>query len=110
VQAHLCRNVIASYGSATSGRIALAHLDWLAELPNAVGFVAPHTEVEIVDDKGARLQPGERGQLRCRTEFYSELCAADSVEQAAPVAPWWNSGAVGWLRADDMLFVEHEPQ
>jgi acyl-CoA synthetase (AMP-forming)/AMP-acid ligase II len=103
IQAHLGRNVIAGYGSGEVGRVALSNFDMLAARPGAVGFVAPHATNEIVDDQDNLLRPGEAGRLRCRTEFYEEVCAASDPERRK--SAWWYPGKIGRLDNDGMLCI-----
>lgn len=105
IQTRLCRNVIAGYGSAESGRIALANFDMISDVPEAVGFVVPHATVQIVDDNDAPLPPGAVGRVRCRTEFYSQLQTAAGSGSSAFNDPWWDSGDLGRLGNDGMLSI-----
>jgi len=103
IQTHLCHNVLAGYESAEAGRIALASLDALSGVPDAVGFVAPHATVEIVDDNDKPVTPGELGRLRCRTEYYLEVAAANKLDHAGE--PWWYPRRFGRLGSDGLLCI-----
>lgn len=105
VQTHLCRNVIGGYDSAECGRVALANFDRIADLPQAVGFVVPHASVEVVDDNDTPLAAGKLGRVRCCTEFYLRLAAANDSERRAASDPWWYPGDLGRLGSDGMLCI-----
>jgi len=106
IQNHLCRNVIAGYGSSESGRIALANFDMIADRPEAVGFVVPHATVEIVDDNDTPFPPGEVGRVRCRTEYFCRMFAANNPERASEANDkWWYPGDLGRLTSDGMLCI-----
>lgn len=109
IQTHLCRNVIAGYGSGTSGQIALAHFDMITDIAGAVGFVVPGAAVDIIDDNGISLPSGKQGRVRCRSNFSSKVFAASNPELAKNSADfWWYSGEVGQLGHDGILCIFEE--
>jgi len=104
IRSHVCRNIIAGYGAEEGGRVAIANFDMLADKEGAAGFVAPHAVVEILDDRGNLLKPGETGRLRCRTEVYSKVFSASNPGSDENSA-WWYPGSVARLDADGMLYL-----
>jgi len=104
IHARLCRNIIAGFGTAETGRVAIANFDTLADRPGAVGYVAPHATVEVVGDNGNPLGPGEAGRLRCRTEFFAEVAAASGAEGGGDSA-WWYPGQSGRCGDDGMIYI-----
>ena len=61
LKSHLCTNVILSYASTEAGTAAIAPYDVIAHIPDAVGYVVPGVEVEIVDHLGTTLPNRIRG-------------------------------------------------
>lgn len=104
IQAHLARSVITGYSAVEAGRIALASYDAVAGVAGAVGFVLPGVHVEIVDDAGVALPPGQDGWMRCRSEYFARVFAANHADRAGTAdAAWWHSGERGRLTGDGML-------
>ena len=73
IKNHLCRNIIIAYSSTEAGTAALAPYDMIADIPNAVGFVVPEAEVEIVDRDDNRLPLGTEGFVRLRRPNLSKI-------------------------------------
>jgi acyl-coenzyme A synthetase/AMP-(fatty) acid ligase len=106
VQSRLCRNVTVEYGSTEAGLIALAPYESIAEVPEAVGFVAPWVELEIVDDDNNVLPPDTVGKIRCRTPLFSRSIRANYPELPADSHDiWWYPGDVGRLTRNRILCV-----
>jgi acyl-coenzyme A synthetase/AMP-(fatty) acid ligase len=99
IKNYLCRNVILYYGSTEAGAAALAPHDMIAHIPNAVGFIAPGAQVEIVDAADNVLPVGSEGFVRLRTTQY-----VMNFEIEDPNA-WFYPGDVGWLTADGVLCI-----
>jgi acyl-coenzyme A synthetase/AMP-(fatty) acid ligase len=99
IKNYLCRNVILYYGSTEAGAAALAPHDMIAHIPNAVGFIAPGAQVEIVDAADNVLPVGSEGFVRLRTTQY-----VMNFEIVDPNA-WFYPGDVGWLTADGVLCI-----
>ena len=107
IRTHLCRSVVAGYGSPAAGRIALASYDTLAPLSGAVGFVLPGVEVQIVGESGAAVPAGTVGLVRCRSEYHSRMFAANNPAKGAEANDaWWHSGDRGRLTEDGLLLIE----
>jgi len=99
IKNYLCRNVILTYSSTEAGIVALAPHDMIAHIPNAVGFLVPGAEVEIVDEKDNVLPAGAEGLVRLRTtEFLLNLGIDDPNV-------WFYPGDVGWLTGDGVLCI-----
>ncbi len=99
IENHLCRNVILYYGSTEAGAAALAPHDMIAHIPNAVGFVAPGAQIEIVDAANNVLPVGSEGFVRLRTTQY--VVNFDIVDPN----DWFYPGDIGWLTADGVLCI-----
>jgi long-chain acyl-CoA synthetase len=99
IKKYLCRNVILYYGSTEAGAAALAPHDMIAHIPNAVGFIAPGAQVEIVDAADNVLPVGSEGFVRLRTTQY--VMNFEIVDSNA----WFYPGDIGWLTEDGVLCI-----
>ena len=68
LQAEFCHKIVCRYGSTETGIVAYADAKALTAHDGAVGFVAPWARVEVLDESGAPLAPGQDGELRVRTD------------------------------------------
>jgi acyl-coenzyme A synthetase/AMP-(fatty) acid ligase len=99
IKNHLCRNVILAYSSTEAGIVALAPHDMIAHIPNAVGFLVPDSELQIVDAEDNILPAGSEGFVRLRTvQFLANFQIEDSNT-------WFYSGDVGWLTEEGVLCI-----
>lgn len=106
IQTGLCRNVINVYGSSESGLAAAARYDLIAHVPQAVGFVRPDMQIEIVDVAGNPVPAGQEGLVRGRSRFIAEVFAAHEPEKVAEAADaWWYPGDLGRLTEDGILCI-----
>jgi acyl-CoA synthetase (AMP-forming)/AMP-acid ligase II len=104
VRSALCRNVLSQYGSTEGGVVALAPLDEIAGIPDAVGVVLPWANLEIVDEGGHPLPSGAEGLIRYRTPQLTEnIEAGDGGELPGVRGPWFYPGDVGSLTKDGVL-------
>jgi acyl-coenzyme A synthetase/AMP-(fatty) acid ligase len=99
IKKHLCRNIIIAYSSTEAGVAALAPHDMIADIPNAVGFVIPEAEIQIVDAEGNNLPVGSEGFVRLRT---AQFLANFDIENAET---WYYPGDVGWLTENGVLCI-----
>jgi acyl-coenzyme A synthetase/AMP-(fatty) acid ligase len=106
VQASLCRNVAVEYGSTEASLVAWAPHEMIADIPDAVGFVGPWCELEIVDDTGRPFAPGQEGWIRYRTPFFVKNRAAnDPQEPGGAVGQWYYPGDIGLVTANGALCI-----
>jgi acyl-coenzyme A synthetase/AMP-(fatty) acid ligase len=99
IKNHLCRNVVIAYSSTEAGMVALAPHDMIAQIPDAVGFVIPEAEVQIVDAEDNVLAVGSEGFVRLRTtQFLLNFQITDSNA-------WFYPGDVGWLTEGGVLCI-----
>ena len=103
IRGSLCRNIIMSYASTEAGIAAMAPYEMIADIPGAVGFLTPSTEIEIVDDAGAVLPPGSEGIIRVRTAQYAANFKNGSGERASADKQWFYPGDVGRVTEDGVL-------
>lgn len=106
VQTSLCRNVVVEYGSTEASLVAWAPHEMIAEIPDAVGFVGPWCELEIVDDTGTVVAAGTEGRIRYRTPFFLKNHAANNPQMQGDVASqWYYPGDIGYVTAHGVLCI-----
>ena len=106
IKRNLCRKVIVAYASSEAGMIAIANHDMIANIPNAVGFVSPEVDVEIVDQNGLPLPVGKEGFVRLRTPPFAAIHAAANPGQTRDATKvWYHPGDLGWLTEDSVLCI-----
>jgi acyl-coenzyme A synthetase/AMP-(fatty) acid ligase len=106
VQSRLCRNLTIEYGATETSLMALANYDMIADTPNAVGYVLPAVTLEIVDEANAVVSVGDEGLVRCRTNYFANVFAANNPDRAQEAADtWWYSGDLGRLTPEGMLCI-----
>jgi acyl-coenzyme A synthetase/AMP-(fatty) acid ligase len=82
----------------------VAPFDVIADKPDAVGFVMPWNELQIVDEAGEILPPGTEGLIRFRTPRLMEnLKAAGAGNLGGVRDEWFYPGDIGSLTADGVL-------
>lgn len=105
VCSRLGTNFISSYGSTEAGVVATAQASRLVNQEGAVGFVTPDAEIDVIDADGARLPPGETGQLRIRSGV-SANGLLDSENRLVPFDPQgYFPGDLGSVTKDGMLIL-----
>jgi fatty-acyl-CoA synthase len=97
IQANLCRNVFIEYGSTEAGLAAVGSYETIGHVADAVGFVTPWTDLEIVDESDRPLPTGAEGRIRYRTPFF----ALDQQDDGK----WFYPGDKGRLTADRILSI-----
>lgn len=106
IQGSFCPNVVISYGSTEAGPMAFASYDTIANVPGAVGIIAPWAELEIVDGAGNVLPPGVEGQVRARTPNILQRLAAEKPEKKVDIQNvWYYPGDIGRLTEDGILCI-----
>lgn len=102
IKNHLCRNVFVEYSPQETGPIAMAPHDMIADIPDAVGFVLPHADVQIVDAEGRLMQTDTEGFVRVRTpQLLRNFQIADSTT-------WFYTGYMG-RRTDSHILCVTRP-
>jgi acyl-CoA synthetase (AMP-forming)/AMP-acid ligase II len=90
------------YGQTEStSRLSYIEARDLADHPGSIGKGAPGIEIEVVDDSGRRVAPGEIGELRAR---------GPNIMQG-----YWNDDALtrwtlrdGWLHTGDLAQIDED--
>ena len=107
VRARICSNIISLYGSTEASMVAAAPAHFIADTPGAVGYVTPGVTVEIVDQAGTALPPGQAGIVRIRSPYGPGEYFGDALESANAFRDgWFYPGDIGRLAADGLLVIE----
>jgi acyl-coenzyme A synthetase/AMP-(fatty) acid ligase len=106
IQSILCRNVVVAYGSTEGSLVAIAPYDMVSDIPDAVGFLFPSVEMEIVDETGRVLPAGSEGFLRYRTPFFIKNFAVNNAGGPPDGSKaWCYPGDLGTVTANGVLCV-----
>jgi acyl-coenzyme A synthetase/AMP-(fatty) acid ligase len=106
VQTSLCRNIIMGYASTEGALVAFATHEMIANIPDAVGFVGPWVNLEIVDDAGHQVAAGAEGRIRYRTPFFVKNHLANNPDSKAdPRDLWYYPGDLGYVTENGVLCV-----
>jgi len=103
IRAALCRNVISQYGSTEGGVVALAPFDRIESVLDAIGFVMPWCDVQIVDELGQPVPEGAEGLIRYRTPQLMEnvrMAGLPNVRDG-----WFYPGDIGSLTTEGILCI-----
>lgn len=103
----LAPDIQITYGAAETGSTVLGDGAWLETHPGAVGYPVPNVRVEVVDDDGAPLPPGEQGEVKVFSDRQSEgyLGDPDATARAFRDGGFY-PGDLGRLLVDGMLLID----
>ena len=103
-RARLTPTIHISYGSTEAGLICTGASDLTERVENASGYPYPWIDLEIVDEQGAALPPGQVGEIRVRgPEVFSGYLDQPTALDADG---WYATGDVGVLAPDGALIIE----
>jgi acyl-CoA synthetase (AMP-forming)/AMP-acid ligase II len=106
LRSRICSHLLSIYGSTEASMTAVANAHELGGVPRAVGYVTPGVTVQIVDEAGTLLPPGEEGQLRIRSEFAVDGYFRNPEESAKVFCQgWFYPGDQGRLNAEGLLVI-----
>jgi acyl-CoA synthetase (AMP-forming)/AMP-acid ligase II len=106
VRARMSSNLVCCYGSTEAGSVACAPAHLIANVPNAVGHVAPWITVEVVDESGRVLPPGKEGVIRITGPYNVKGYIGDPKESAKAFRDgWFYPGDIGYLTEDRLLVI-----
>ena len=99
-------DIIGAYSSTETGN-SCAHLHSTAlPLKGIAGFPLPGTMVQVVDEEGISLPPGEEGFLRIKTAYMaSEYVDNPEASQKAFKDGWFYPGDVGHIRRNGLVMI-----
>jgi acyl-CoA synthetase (AMP-forming)/AMP-acid ligase II len=102
----LCRNLVTAYGSTEMAYAASAPAPDIADIPDAVGYLAPGARVEIVDDSDQQVPCGAEGIVRIASECGVDRYIDDPGESAKVFRQgWFYPGDLGSLTAEKLLII-----
>jgi acyl-coenzyme A synthetase/AMP-(fatty) acid ligase len=105
-RARLTGDLLSGYGAAEVALVAMASAETLERHPYAAGFVLPWAAVEIVDDAGQPLPPGELGIVRVRSvDMARHYFESTDATSAAFRDGWFYPGDMGSLQPDGLLVI-----
>jgi acyl-coenzyme A synthetase/AMP-(fatty) acid ligase len=105
IRSEICRNFINEYASTEAGAVAMGSSTSIGDIRDAVGFVLPWAEVEIVDESGQVLPPSSEGLIRYRTPRLMENLKVASDNLPSVRDQWFYPGDIGSLTAEGVLCV-----
>jgi acyl-coenzyme A synthetase/AMP-(fatty) acid ligase len=117
IRQRLTPNLAVTYGTNEAGNLTWAGPATLDALPGTVGFPYPGITVEIVDEAGRVLAPGEVGDIRLRADGFPSAYIDDAEASARNFRDgWFWPGDLGLLspegalslrgRVDDMMICD----
>jgi len=105
-RARLSPNLTIGYVAADATMVASMPAHFASGISGVVGYVVPGVAVEIVDEQGCALPPGNEGNLRIRSDYgITEYLENPLDTQCAFRDGWFYSGDRGRLTRDNMLIL-----
>jgi len=102
----LTPDVCVLYGTSETGPITIARPAHQGEHPDTVGPPVPGVAVEVVDEAGRVLPPGERGLVRVRSAAAATAYLDDPEATARAFREgWFQPGDAGWMTPDGALVL-----
>jgi acyl-coenzyme A synthetase/AMP-(fatty) acid ligase len=106
IRARMGSNLVFSYGATEVGSVAGAPAHLVADIPGAVGHVAPWVTVQIADASGRALSPGQEGAVRIRGPFNVSGYVGDPQASARAFRDgWFYPGDLGRLTEAGVLVI-----
>jgi acyl-CoA synthetase (AMP-forming)/AMP-acid ligase II len=101
--------VTTAYGlTEASSVVSITRADDPPEVPaSSVGWPIPDIELQVVDDLGRRLAPGNRGELLIRGYTIMKGYLDDPDATAATIDPegWLHTGDIGVIDSDGLIHI-----
>jgi long-chain acyl-CoA synthetase len=105
---HMRKTLTTTYGLTETASVATAHGgdDYFAH-PGSVGRAAPTVELRIVDEAGADVPAGERGEIWIKgpTVMAHGYWRRPEANAASFTDGWFHTGDIGYLDADGFLYL-----
>jgi acyl-CoA synthetase (AMP-forming)/AMP-acid ligase II len=105
-RSRLCPNLTIGYVAADATMVASMPAQFALGVSGAAGYVVPGVVVEIVDEQGCTLPPGNEGDVRIRSDYgVTEYLENPLETQRAFRNGWFYPGNRGHLTSDNMLIL-----
>jgi acyl-CoA synthetase (AMP-forming)/AMP-acid ligase II len=109
IRAHLCSNLTIGHIARDRTMVASTPAQFASAVPGVVGYVMPGVVVEIVDEQGRALPPGQEGNVRIRSDYgVKEYVDDPSETQRAFRNGWFYPQSRGQLTSDNVLVISSE--
>ncbi|MBL8773475.1 MAG: acyl--CoA ligase [Phenylobacterium sp.] len=107
IRLRLAPEILISYGAAETGSTTMADGAWLDAHAGAAGYPVPGVQVEVVDEAGRPLPPGEQGEIRIFSDRQSAGYLGDDEATARAFRDGgFYPGDLGRLTAEGLLVVD----
>jgi len=101
-------HIFVSYGMTELGPVAMATPDILRDMPLCAGKILPWVQLEIVDEAGMMLPPGQLGEIRVKIPGMPTAYHGDDATTRKKFRDgWFYSGDLGRVNEDKLLFIEN---
>jgi len=105
-RAQLCPNLTVGYMAADATMVASMPANLASGVSGAVGYVLPGVTVEVLDEQGHPLPPGNEGEVRIRSDYgVTEYLENQADTQRAFRDGWFYPGDRGSLTGENMLIL-----
>jgi acyl-CoA synthetase (AMP-forming)/AMP-acid ligase II len=105
-RARLCPNLTIGYVAADATMVASMPAHFASGISGAAGYVVPGVAVEIIDEQGCALPPGNDGNVRIRSDYgVTEYLENPLDTQRTFRDGWFYPGNRGRLTTDNMLIL-----
>jgi len=105
-RARICSNVTTGHVAVDATMVASMPAHFTSKTVGAVGYVLPGVSVEIIDDNGRPLSPGQPGKVRIQSEYGVSGYLEDPQETERLFRNGWlESGEIGQITHDNMLVI-----
>jgi acyl-CoA synthetase (AMP-forming)/AMP-acid ligase II len=106
LRSHVCRDIIVCYASTEAGTAASARYDVIENIPQAVGYLMPDVELEIVDEADSALPTGSEGLIRLRTtQLRLNTDRGTAIPPTGSKGGWFYPGDIGRVTENGVLCV-----
>ncbi|HLB16928.1 MAG TPA: class I adenylate-forming enzyme family protein [Burkholderiales bacterium] len=104
----LTAHLVVAYGTNDVGSpFTVAQGETLARFPESVGFAVPGVELQVADEAGRALPPGETGMVRVRAPAMpSAYLGNPEASSKAFRGGWYYPGDLGMLSPEDALYFK----
>ena len=103
----LTPNVYLPYGISEVGAISMAMPEDLKNNPTSAGRVKAGVKLQVVDEKGKVLKPGETGELRAKLPHMLKGYLQDDQKTSDRFKNgWFHTNDIGYISEDGLVFID----